>query len=83
MTIEVPILSRDASHAVFHSRCVCTAQEPLRHQIRAIALDAHGKVSVACFLPGSALNCDLNPKAQPPMQSVFKLPLALAVLHQV
>ena len=59
------------------------AQEPLRHQIRAIALDAHGKVSVACFLPGSALNCDLNPNAQPPMQSVFKLPLALAVLHQV
>jgi beta-lactamase class A len=29
------------------------------------------------------LNCDLNPNAQPPMQSVFKLPLALTVLHQV
>ena len=59
------------------------AQEPLRQQIRAIAIEAHGKVSVACFLPGSALNCDLNPNAQPPMQSVFKLPLAIAVLHQV
>src|SRR6202142_4255389 len=63
------------------------AQEPLRQQIRAIAGDAHGKVSVACSLsglgPGSALNCDLNPNVQPPMQSVFKLPLAVTVLHQI
>jgi beta-lactamase class A len=59
------------------------AQEPLRQQIRAIAGEAHGKVSVACSLPGSELNCDLNPNAQPPMQSVFKLPLAITVLHQI
>jgi beta-lactamase class A len=59
------------------------AQEPLSQQIRAIARDARGKVSVACSLPGSALDCDLNPHACPPMQSVFKLPLAIAVLHQV
>ena len=59
------------------------AQQPLRQQIRAIADDAHGKVSVACSLPGSALNCDFNPRAHPPMQSVFKLPLVLTVLHQV
>ena len=59
------------------------AQEPLRQQIRAIADEAHGKVSVACSLTGSALNCDLDPNAHPPMQSVFKLPLALMVLHQV
>jgi beta-lactamase class A len=59
------------------------AQEPLRQQIRGIAAEAHGKVSVACALPDSALNCDLNPNVHPPMQSVFKLPLALMVLHQV
>ncbi len=59
------------------------AQEPLRQQIRAIAGEAHGKVSVACSLPGSVLNCDLNPNTRPPMQSVFKLPLVLTVLHQV
>ena len=59
------------------------AQEPLQKQIRAIADEAHGKVSVACSLPGSALNCDLNPNTQPPMQSVFKLPLAVTVLHQI
>jgi beta-lactamase class A len=59
------------------------AQESLPQQIRAIAGDAHGKVSVACSsLPGSALNCALNSDAHPPMQSVFKLPLALTVLHQ-
>jgi beta-lactamase class A len=59
------------------------AQEPLRQQIRAIASEAHGKVSVACSLPGSTLNCDLNLNAHPPMQSVFKLPLAITVLHEV
>jgi beta-lactamase class A len=59
------------------------AQDSLRRQIADIAVEAHGKVSVACSLPGFSLNCDLNPHAHPPMQSVFKLPLALAVLHQV
>ena len=59
------------------------AQEPLRQQIRVIAEEAHGKVSVACSLPGSTLNCDLNPNAQPPMQSAFKLPLAVTILHQI
>jgi beta-lactamase class A len=34
-------------------------------------------------LPDSALNCDLEPRAHPPQQSVFKLPLAVMVLHQV
>src|SRR5271170_1843862 len=55
----------------------------LQRQIAAIAPDAKGKVSVACSLPGSALNCDLDPAAKPPMQSVFKLPLALTALQLV
>ena len=58
-------------------------QQPLQDQVRTIAQAADGKVSVACALPGSTLNCDLNPHAHPPMQSVFKLPLAIAVLHQI
>ena len=71
--------------ALFLTLSVVSAlsQEPLRQQIRVIARDARGEVSVACSLPGSALNCDLNPNAHPPMQSVFKLPLGVAVLHQV
>lgn len=63
--------------------CPAVAQQPLQRQIRSIAADAHGKVSVACSLPGTALNCDLAPSSRPPMQSVFKLPLGLTILHQV
>jgi beta-lactamase class A len=59
------------------------AQEALQKQIRDIARDAQGKVSVACSVPGTGLNCDLEAHSHPPMQSVFKLPLAVAVLHQV
>jgi beta-lactamase class A len=59
------------------------AHEPLQQQIRDIAAEARGKVSVACSLPGMPLNCDIDPQAHPPMQSVFKLPLALTILHQI
>lgn len=59
------------------------AQRPLQQQIETIASGAHGKVAVACSLPGTTLNCDLHPDAHPPMQSVFKLPLVLTILHQV
>lgn len=59
------------------------AQTPLQQKIQAIAAGAQGRVSVACSLPDTALNCDLNPQAHPPMQSVFKLPLAIAALHLV
>jgi len=55
----------------------------LRNQIQEIAKDAQGKVAVACSLPNTSLNCDLDPHAHPPMQSVFKLPLVIAVLHRV
>jgi beta-lactamase class A len=60
-----------------------SAQTDLQQQIRRIAADAHGKVSVACSVPRSTLTCDLDPNARPPMQSVFKLPLALTALHIV
>ena len=59
------------------------AQTALQGHIRAIAADARGKVAVACSLPGTSLNCDLDAQAHPPMQSVFKLPLAVTVLHLV
>jgi len=80
----VPIVSH-MHLAILLSLAVMPAltQDTLRQQIRDIADEARGKVSVACSLPSSALNCDLNPNAQPPMQSVFKLPLAIIVLHQV
>ncbi len=59
---------RPALYLLLFAFCALSAQpqESLRQQIRAIAIEAHGQVSVACSLPGSALNCDLNPNAQPP-----------------
>jgi beta-lactamase class A len=59
------------------------AQSSLEKQVRAVAQEAQGTVSTSCWLAGSDLNCDLKPHGHPPMQSVFKLPLAIAVLHQV
>ena len=44
----------------------------LERQIATLAAGANGRVSVACALPGTG-----------PMQSVFKVPLALTALHLV
>jgi beta-lactamase class A len=57
------------------------AQNSLRSKIAAIAKDARGTVNVSCMLPGTKLDCDLNPYNHPPMQSMYKLPLALTALH--
>lgn len=38
---------------------------------------------MSCSLPGTALDCDLNAHARLPMQSVYKLPIAITVLRQV
>lgn len=57
------------------------AQTPLQDQIRKIAADAHGKVAVACSLPGRDLNCDVEAHSRPPMQSVFKFAPAVYALH--
>ena len=59
------------------------AQPGLQKKIAAIASEAKGKAAVACSLPGTNLDCDLNPHAHPPMQSVFKAPLAVATLHLI
>lgn len=60
-----------------------SAETALQKQIRTIAAEARGKVAVACSLPGSDLNCDLEAHSRPPMQSVFKFPLAVYALHLV
>ena len=55
----------------------------LRQRIAAIAAQAQGRVGVACSLPGTKLDCDLHPDVPLPMQSVYKLPTAMATLHAV
>ncbi|MGA3012364.1 MAG: class A beta-lactamase [Terracidiphilus sp.] len=59
------------------------SQTPLHQRLAGIANEAKGKVYVSCSLPGVKLDCDLDPHGHPPMQSTFKFPLALAVLHHV
>lgn len=63
--------------------CAIGAQTPLHQRLTQIAADANGRVSVACSLPETVLDCDLNAHGHPPMQSVFKFPLAVTVLHQI
>ena len=59
------------------------AQMPLQAKLSSIATEARGKVQVACSLPGTTLSCDLDAQAHPPMQSVFKLPLTMAVMSRL
>jgi len=70
-----------ASFAVVSS--FAYAQTPLQLQIARLSREAQGTVAVACSLPGTKLDCDLNPDRHQPMQSAFKLPLGVAVLHEI
>jgi len=60
-----------------------SAQTSLHQQIATIASGSKGHVAVACSLAGVALDCGFHADAHVPMQSVFKFPLAIAVLQQV
>jgi beta-lactamase class A len=56
----------------------------LHSEIDHIASRARARVvGVDCALPGTPLDCDYNAQAKLPMQSVYKLPIAITVLHQV
>ncbi len=59
------------------------AHAQLGRQIEAIAAGAHGRVGVACSLPGTPLDCNVNATEGLPMQSVYKFPIAIAALHAV
>lgn len=57
------------------------SQVSLHERIVTIAADTKGTVQVSCLLPGIALKCNFNADTHPPIQSMFKFPLAMAVLH--
>ncbi len=67
--------------------CSIAQAQSLPQQFASIARDSGGKLQIACaFSPDSrhaTLLCNRDAEAHPPMQSVFKLPLAIAVLHAV
>ena len=55
----------------------------LNRDIRRSAGQAHALVGVSCSLPGLVLDCNLNANKKLPMQSVYKFPIGLAILHAV
>jgi beta-lactamase class A len=59
------------------------ANEELRKQIEQIASVAKGKVGVAAEVLETGEAVALNPQEHFPMQSVYKLPIGMAVLAQV
>lgn len=59
------------------------AHAQLSTEIARIAAQAHGRVGVACALSGKPLDCDLHAADAFPMQSVYKLPIAMTMLHAV
>jgi beta-lactamase class A len=58
-------------------------QNTLQHRVAEHAAAAGGLVGVACSLPGVKLDCNLNASVKLPMQSVYKLPIAMAILHAI
>jgi beta-lactamase class A len=79
----LPVMRSALLFTLLIPACAAPAQTPLHQKLAGVAADAKGKVYVACSLPGVALDCNLTPHGHPPMQSVFKLPLAVTVLHEV
>src|SRR6266496_3547651 len=57
--------------------------DELRSQVEQITSAARGRVGVAALVLESGESVSLNPDEHFPMQSVYKLPIAMALLHQV
>ena len=57
--------------------------QELQHQIEQIASAAKGRVGVAALVMETGETASLNPRDHFPMQSVYKLPIGMAVMKQV
>lgn len=62
---------------------VDNSQQNLQRQIEQIASAAKGKVGVSAIVLETGETVSLNPRDHFPMQSVYKLPIGMAVLRQV
>lgn len=76
-------LLRVVTAGLFVVAAVTPANAQLRTDLQRIAAQAGGHVGVACSLPGRTLDCNLNENDKFPMQSVYKLPIAMAALHEI
>ena len=62
---------------------ILVAAQSLGEKIATIAAGAEGRVAVSCAVAGVRLDCHLLAGSRPPMQSVFKFPMAMAALDRV
>lgn len=60
-----------------------SAHAQLSEDIAHIAAQAHARVGVACSLPGRTLDCNFHTADAFPMQSVYKLPIAMAMFDAI
>jgi beta-lactamase class A len=60
-----------------------SAHAQLSAELARIGARAHGRVGVACVLPGKSLDCSLHAADAFPMQSVYKMPIAMTMLHAI
>lgn len=82
--IAKPVLTATALMVLLLSSFVASAQSPLlKEQIETIVTGKKATVGVAVWGPDDLEPLLLNPFEKFPMQSVFKLHLAMLVLHQV
>jgi beta-lactamase class A len=79
-----PIQSDNQRTGLTDSQKTKTFDVPeLQNQIEQIASAAKGRVGVAALLLETGETVSLNPQAHFPMQSVYKLPIGMAVMKQV
>lgn len=83
MTRMRPWIALPVAVVAFAAPAFARAQTNLQTAIARIAAEVHGRVGVACSLPGTALACDFHADDHLPMQSVYKLPIAMTMLHAV
>ena len=59
------------------------SQTGIHSQIEQEAQQARGHVGVSCSVPATNVDCDYNASEKFPMQSVYKLPIAMAALDAI
>jgi beta-lactamase class A len=80
---EVESVKPTASPTTSSSANVAKIDIELQRQIEEIAAEAKGKVGVSALLIETGETAGVNSKERFPMQSVYKLPIAMAVMKQI
>ena len=83
VTLFIALLSLQASFGQPNQSTHPTTASVLQDSLEAIAKDARGTVGVSILYKASGRRISLHGKEHFPMQSVFKFPLALKILHDV